>query len=81
MKKYIVDIIEYGTNNTLTSKCNAITFINTGTTNAYINKFLIAPNASLSIQGNENEIDVTTYQLAFTGGTGILTVIRKYYQP
>jgi hypothetical protein len=80
MKQYIVDVIQYATNNTLTSNCNAITFINTGTTNCFISKFLLAPNASLSISGNENEIDVTTYPISFTGGTGILTVIRKFYK-
>lgn len=80
MKKYIIDIIQYATNNNLTANCNAITFVNVGTTSCYINKFVLAAGASLSINGNENEIDVTTYSISFTGGTGILSVIRKYYK-
>lgn len=80
MKNYIIDVIQYATNNNLTANCNAITFVNTGSTDCFINKFLLAAGASLSINGNENEIDVTVYNISFTGGTGILSVIRKFYK-
>jgi hypothetical protein len=80
MKQYIIDVIQYSTNNNLTSNCNAITFVNTGVTDCYISKFLLVPGASLSISGNENEIDVTVYIISFTGGTGILSVVRKFYK-
>lgn len=80
MKKYYLDFQQYGSNTPLASQCNAITFINIGASDCYINKFLLATGASLSITGNENEIDTTTYEMYFVGGTGNLTVIRKYFK-
>jgi hypothetical protein len=80
MKKYYLDFQQYGTNTPLASNCNAITFINVGATDCYINKFLLASGASLSITGNENEIDVTTYEMYFTTGIGNLNVIRKFFK-
>jgi hypothetical protein len=80
MKKYILDFQQFGTNNNIVSQCNAITFVNTGTTDVYINKFLLSAGASLVVGGNENEIDTTVYIFYFTGGIGNLSVIRKYYK-
>lgn len=80
MRKYFVDIIQYGSNNTIVSNCNSISFVNTGTVNAEVNKYILIPGASLTITGNADEIDTTNYQISFTGGTGILTVIRKHYK-
>jgi hypothetical protein len=60
--------------------CNAITFINTGTTNVQINGVNLVPGAQLVSLGNEGEINTTRYRLSFTaGGNEICTVIRKIY--
>jgi hypothetical protein len=80
MKKYILDFQQFGSNNNIVSQCNAITFVNTGTTDAFVNKFLLVAGASLVIGGNEGEIDTTVYTFYFTGGVGNLSVIRKYYK-
>jgi len=65
-RKYKVEFIEYTNQNVqVISNCNAITFINNGTTQAIkINNILEIPvGGSIAIEGNENEIDVTTYNL------------------
>jgi len=50
---------------------NAITFINSGTLNVLINDiFLLIPGASLSLNGNQNEIDSTVYKISFASGAG-----------
>lgn len=62
------------------SECNAITIINTGTTNARINGVPLTPGDQYIEQGNAGEIDTTDYLASFTGiGTNELTVIRKTY--
>lgn len=80
MKKYYLDFQQYATNQNLYSNCNAITFINIGASSVFINKLELATGASLSIQGNENEIDTTTYEMYFSTGNGNLSVIRKFYK-
>lgn len=65
-RKYKVEFIEYTNQNVqVISNCNAITFINNGATQPVkINNILeIAVGGSIAIEGNENEIDVTTYNL------------------
>ena len=79
MRRYRVDIIQYNENNRIDSLCNEIAFINTGTTNMFIKKYLIVPGQSLNISGNNDEIDITAYDLSFTGGVGNCTVVRKFY--
>jgi hypothetical protein len=45
-----------------------------------INNFNLVAGASLSIGGNENEIDTTVYQLNFQGATnGNVAVIKKIF--
>jgi hypothetical protein len=81
MIKYKIDINQYSENILISSKCNAITFINIGVTNVLINNVTLVPGANLSIQGNEGEIDVTEYRLDFginTPVTGnLVQVIKK----
>lgn len=64
------------------SDCAEITFINSGTANVVINSALtLVPGQSLSIQGNNFEIDRTSYQIAFAQtGISSLTYIRKFYK-
>lgn len=79
MKKFILDFQQYQINNSIPSNCNAITFVNIGTVDCYVNKFLLTAGSSLAIEGNENEMDTTFYSIFFTGGAGNLSVIRKFY--
>ena len=49
--------------------CNSILFVNSGTGNVFINDvFTLFPGASLSLDGNQNEIDTTVYKVAFAPG-------------
>ena len=67
--------------NSLKANCNEITFLNTGTCNVVIqNVYTLAPGSPLAINGNKNEVDVTTYKFFFQGaGTQALLVARKIY--
>jgi len=79
-RKYRIEIQQYQQNYNVISQCNNITFINNGTINVQINQFTLVPNASLSIGGNENEIDSTIYNVSFQGATnGNLIVIKKIF--
>lgn len=81
LTKYKIETNQYSENILISSKCNAITFLNVGTTNVLVNNITIIPNANLSIQGNANEIDVTEYRLDFGINTGpdgnLVQVIKK----
>ena len=54
--------------------CNAILFVNAGTSNVFLNDiFPLDPGESLTIAGNQNEVDTTVYKISFRGaGTNIL---------
>lgn len=79
MQRYITEVIQYNVNTNLQSKCNAISFTNTGTTNLYVNKYLLTVGQTLSIDGNAGELDVTEYKINFPANTGECSVIRKTY--
>lgn len=79
-RKYRIEIQQYQQNYNVTSLCNNITFINTGTIDVQINTFILVPNSSLSIGGNADEIDTTIYNVSFQGATnGNLIVIKKIF--
>lgn len=79
-RKYRIEIQQYQQNYNVIAQCNNITFVNTGTINVQINTFILVPNSSLSIGGNENEIDTTIYNVSFQGATnGNLIVIKKIF--
>lgn len=81
MQSFKIEIGQYQQNTNIISDSNNITFINTGAINVEISTFTLIPNASLSIGGNENEIDRTIYNINFQGATdGNVVVIRKIYQ-
>ena len=61
------------------SFCNDIIFYNSAAATVFVNGFPVATNGTLSISGNENEINTTKYKLSFNGGTGSVYVIRKKY--
>jgi hypothetical protein len=80
MLKYRTEFLQYSSDSTLFSNCNSLAFINNGSVPVMIDKFSLAAGAALSIDGNEREINDTTYRISFGGATnGVLTVIRKYY--
>lgn len=80
MKKYKIELMQYNQTTQIASNCNGITFINTGTINVEINKFVLVPGASISIGANEGEIDATDYNVSFGGATdGGIVVIKKIY--
>lgn len=65
-QKYKIEFTQYsGQNIEINSNCNAITFINNGATLPItINNILQIPvGGSIAIEGNENEIDTTIYNL------------------
>jgi len=67
------------TNKKITAACNAIAFYNKGVIDVKINNFPLPAGQSFSIGGNENEIDVTEYNLDFGDSpAGILWIVRKY---
>jgi hypothetical protein len=80
MQKFIEEYQTYNTPSEIRSECNAITFINTGTSNVQINGINLTPGQQLISEGNENEYNATRYRLSFSGvGNEICTVIRKLY--
>jgi hypothetical protein len=85
MKKYTVDFLTINSPQYVKSGCNSITFWAYAPEGvAVINNSIKLYNyQSLSIDGNENEIDETIYfitgeNLFFESG-GYVTVIRKNY--
>jgi hypothetical protein len=63
------------------SDCSDITFLNTGTSNVVLNQAItILPNQSVQFNCNKDEIDVTNYNIFFSGaGANSCTIIRKLY--
>lgn len=80
-RQYTIDIKFITLPTVIHANCNAITFINNSTSLtdvAYINNVPIQPNQSLSIEGNENEVDKTVYNISFgTSTTATLIVLQK----
>jgi hypothetical protein len=81
-QKFYIETKFFYTNQKISSECNDITFLNTGTTNVEVEGILLLPNQSLRIQGNIGELDTTEYQINFatlisTGNK--LAVLRKLY--
>lgn len=79
-QKYYLSNQQYSQSGPIQSNCNAILFVNDGTSNAIVLGRVIAPGIALSISGNEGELDVTQYSVLFQGaGENILSVLRKVY--
>lgn len=81
MRNYKIEIQDYAVNQKLKPLCNAITFINGGTNTLTVNKLPLLPNQSLSIEGNENEIDTTDYNIVFpdaTAGNLVYVIIKRF---
>ena len=85
MRNYTTEFKPYYQPNNIFADCNNITFINTGNVTAYVNGMPITPNQSITIPGNQDEIDTTNYQFWFAT-TGLpatpqpaLFIVRKFF--
>lgn len=78
---YNINISSQVQSTPVASNCAEIAFINFGATTVVINNGLpLAPGASVSFNGNQNELDTTIYTLTFPPtGNNNCVVIRKYY--
>lgn len=86
--KYYNTITQYIKNGWVSSDCAEIAFLNIGDGNfptpagasVVVLGFTIKPGFGISFDGDECELDVTKYQLTFTGG-GVknCSVFRKMY--
>ena len=81
MTTYYVDVLNFNANNSVFSNCADITFFNAGTSNVLLNKALpIFPGGSITFSANNDELDKTIYNFAFTtAGFNNFIVIRKIY--
>jgi|SRR5579859_2262377 hypothetical protein len=88
-RQYYNTFVTIDANNWVDSECAEIAFLNVGDgnfptptgQNVTILGFTIKPGFGISFDGNENEIDMTKYQISFTG-TGVKNcwVFRKMYR-
>ena len=81
MIKYYESFQLYNTPSELQTNCNSFTMVNIGTATAIINGLEVLPGDQYVVLGNETEINISRYNLSFTGlGTNVVLVIRKIYQ-
>ena len=60
--------------------CIDVTFVNSGTTTAYIQDLILTPGASFSLKGNLGEICTESVNISFTGaGTNLLQIVQRSY--
>lgn len=79
-QKYITETKIFNASGQTDSNANSIIFVNQGTSNVTVDGFLLTPNQSWNITGNENEINIKVYSFNFSGtGNNQLTVIYKRY--
>lgn len=79
-QKYWNTFTQYTDNAYVEANCAAITFINSGTANVSVIGYLLSPGQGLALYGNDGELDVTQYNIVFSGaGTFICSVFRKGY--
>jgi hypothetical protein len=70
----------FNTPGEIKSECNSILILNIGTAQAVLNGLVLNSQEFYTSNGNINEINTTSYRLAFQGiGSNQILVIRKYY--
>ncbi len=83
MLKYTTETQAYasdGNNNLVDSQCSDILFYNDTNGIVYINSFPVASGGVYKIDSNNpNEMNITKYQISFSGSTGTVFVTRKKY--
>jgi len=78
--KYVIQTETITINKNVDAGCNAIIFTNRGTTTVLINGQTLLANESMANNGLPGEIDVTRYDIVFSGaGTNALNIRRKIY--
>ncbi len=82
MKKYHIEIQTYNEASVVESNCNDITFENKGSNPAMVNGYtLYYGDRYKPTDPQPNEMDVTDYNVSFTGaGSSALVVTRKIYR-
>jgi hypothetical protein len=80
--EYITETKVYSANNSTSSNCNSLLFINTGTMSVTVDNVVLQPSQSWSIDGNYCEITNKVYYFNFptdVSGVPQLTVVYKRY--
>lgn len=80
--KYSPIFISYDAAQQIPTNCNSITFINLGTSIAYLENVTLQPNQSFSIDGNTYEYTESYISLRFSTGVGLqnnLVVVKKVF--
>lgn len=81
--KFNVTFLVLNQSDYVKSACAAIAFRNTGTNNLFINNTLmLVPGDNFIVNGNEQEIDETVYNVTFDPvgtGTNVCVIARKFY--
>ena len=79
-RKYITETKIFQQSGQTDTNANSVIFVNQGTSNVTVDGFLLTPNQSWNITGNQDEVNVKVYSFNFSGtGTNQLTVILKRY--
>ena len=79
-RKYITETKVFSQSSQTDTNANSIIFVNQGTSNVTVDGFLLTPNQSWNITGNQDEVNVKVYTFNFSGsGVNQLTVILKRY--
>ena len=78
--KFITETKIFSASGQTDTNANSVIFVNQGTSNVTVDGFLLTPNQSWNITGNENEMNIKVYSFNFSGtGVNQLTVIFKRY--
>lgn len=80
IRKYKTDILILNMDQTLRiNGSNSFTLVNTGTTDALLNGFIIKPGETYADNGWPHEENHSNYNIKFTTGAGELTLFIKLY--
>jgi len=79
-QRYITETKLFYANSQTDTNCNSVIFINSGSVNVSVDNVLLAPNQTLAIDGNKDEMLVKVYEFNFAAGSNPqLTVVFKRY--
>ena len=79
-QRYITETKIFVANNQTDTNCNSVIFINSGSVNVTVDNVVLAPNQTLAIDGNRDEMLVKVYDISFASGSNPqLTVVFKRY--
>lgn len=79
-QRYISETKIFYSNSQTPSDCNSILFINSGSVNVTVDNIVLAPNQTIAIDGNKDEMNVKVYEFSFAAGSNPqLTVVYKRY--